>query len=247
MTKKSFAARWGYRLSLLAAVIALLGILGFRFDVMPFRMALSGLAGGALVASAAAALSIIGLAVTASGRRAGRGIAIVGLVMGLLIAVPVFYYRHLGTTVPPIHDISTDLTDPPQFIVMARDRPPGLNTLDRTSPPDLAARQQAAYPEIKTLALPMPPDQLFDRAAATAHNMGWDIVLADKSTGHLEAIDTTPVMGFKDDIVIRLRPEAPYTLVDIRSVSRVGESDLGTNARRIRHFLALLQEPDLGS
>ena len=84
-------------------------------------------------------------------------------------------------------------------------------------------------------------EAVFDRAVQVATAMGWDIYLLDRNAGVIEAVDTTTLMGFKDDIVIRLRTNAQGTLVDLRSVSRVGVSDMGANAKRINAFLQRLQ------
>ena len=96
-------------------------------------------------------------------------------------------------------------------------------------------------PDLAAITLPLPPDQVFDRALAAAQDAGWELVTADKGTGRIEATDTTRWFGFKDDVVVRLAPGESGTRVDVRSVSRVGGSDVGTNARRIREYLERLQ------
>lgn len=101
--------------------------------------------------------------------------------------------------------------------------------------------QRAGYPDIAPITLPSPREQVFDRALAAAQEQEWQIVTADKSTGRIEATDTTSWFGFKDDIAIRLTAWGSGTRVDVRSVSRVGRNDTGTNARRIRRYLERLQ------
>lgn len=142
---------------------------------------------------------------------------------------------------PPIHDISTDLQDPPQFTAAEQQRGPGSNSLQ--TDPETLALQAAAYPELRTLVSGESYEAMFDRAVQAATAMGWDIYLQDRNAGLIEAVDTTAVMGFKDDIVIRLRTNAEGTLVDLRSVSRVGLGDMGANAARIDAFLARLAQP----
>jgi len=90
------------------------------------------------------------------------------------------------------------------------------------------------------LLLPMPAAQAFTAAVQTAEALGWEVVAADPVAGRLEATDTTFWFGFKDDIVVRIRSQPDGSRVDVRSVSRVGRSDVGTNARRIREFLRRL-------
>ena len=137
---------------------------------------------------------------------------------------------------PPIHDITTDAEDPPQFKAILPLREKASNSSDYGGP-EVARLQQAAYPDVKPLTLLTPPDQAIDRALAAACSLGWTIMQRDRQEGRIEAMDRTIWFGFTDDIVIRVRPENDGSRVDIRSVSRVGAGDMGTNADRIRKFM----------
>ena len=141
---------------------------------------------------------------------------------------------------PPIHDITTDAVDPPLFTAAEAVRGPEANPL--AIDPEVIEQQQAAYPDLDTLVTTLPIDEAFDRALAVARELGWEIYHEDRSAGVIEAVDTTPIMGFSDDIVIRVRSNAEGTLLDLRSVSRVGVSDLGANARRIGTFQQAFQQ-----
>jgi uncharacterized protein (DUF1499 family) len=160
------------------------------------------------------------------------------LVAATAFGVPLEWVRR-ARNVPPIHDISTDLENPPLFDAVVPLRADAPNTLDR--PDSLLQQQREGYPDIAPITLSAPLDQAFNRALDAAQEEGWDIVTADKSTGRIEATDTTRWFGFKDDVAVRLTPWGSGTRVDVRSVSRVGVSDAGTNARRIRRYLARLQ------
>lgn len=105
----------------------------------------------------------------------------------------------------------------------------------------IAAQQREACPDLQPLMLNVPPPKAFDRALATARAVGWDLVDADAATGRIEATDTTFWYGFKDDVVIRVRPAEGGSRVDVRSLSRVGGGDVGTNAKRIRAYLDALR------
>lgn len=135
---------------------------------------------------------------------------------------------------PPIHDITTDTRDPPVFTAAEQLRGPGANTLEIDV--QTIALQQQAYPDLQTILSDMSIDEVFDRALQVAKDMGWDIYLQDRNAGVIEAVDTTAIMTFKDDVVIRVRSNAQGTLLDLRSVSRVGIGDIGANAQRIRAF-----------
>ena len=141
---------------------------------------------------------------------------------------------------PRIHDISTDLQDPPVFTAAQQQRGSGSNSLDTA--PETRALQAAAYPEVQTLRSALEYEVIFDKAVRVAMELGWEIYRQDRNAGVIEAVDTTAIMGFKDDIVIRVRTSADGSLVDLRSVSRVGLGDLGANARRINSFIERMQQ-----
>ena len=147
---------------------------------------------------------------------------------------------------PSIHDITTDPEDPPAFVALLARR-----AGRRVSPPEYdgahaATEQRRAYPDLQPLMLAAPLAQVFDAATAAARTMGWEIVAADRDVARIEAIATTRLMRFKDDVVIRLRQDVTGVRVDVRSKSRLGRGDLGTNARRIRRYLAALTEIHAG-
>lgn len=147
-----------------------------------------------------------------------------------------------GGSYPTIHDISTDTIDPPAFTFAPSQRGADANTLEIDQ--DVIQQQQAAYPDLQTLLSPLSIDDAYNLALKVATNMGWDVFHQDSSAGMIEAVDTTSIMGFKDDIVIRIRSSAQGTLIDLRSVSRVGEGDLGANANRIRAFRDAFQQQE---
>jgi uncharacterized protein (DUF1499 family) len=137
---------------------------------------------------------------------------------------------------PMIHDISTDTSDPPDFISARELRKPGENTLDYGGE-KIAESQHAAYPDIKPLESNMEPDRAFERALEVAAQLKWTLISSDRSQGHIEAYDTSKLFGFVDDIVIRITPVGSGSRIDVRSVSRVGLSDVGANALRIHRFM----------
>ena len=207
---------------------------------VPLPAAFGGLALGVLLGAAAA---LAGVAALVMGWRRGQPISIpvtAGLVIGLLAFAVPFQRIFAARGLPAIHDISTDVQNPPAFqaVLPLRDGAPN----DVAFRPETANEQLRAYPDIRPLVLTEPPDAVFARALDAAREMDWDIVAADRAAGRLEATATTRWFGFRDDVVVRLTPESTGgTRVDVRSVSRVGRGDLGTNAARIREFLAELQ------
>ncbi|MEP5730169.1 MAG: DUF1499 domain-containing protein [Sulfitobacter sp.] len=135
----------------------------------------------------------------------------------------------------PIHNISTDTENPPAFLVLDESRPGARNPLEYGGP-ELAAAQAAAYPDIAPLETDLTTDVAYHRALDIAQSMGWDIVASDEDTLRFEATARTSVFYFADDVVVVVTPQNEGSRVDMRSVSRVGRSDQGVNAARIRAF-----------
>ena len=141
----------------------------------------------------------------------------------------------------PIHDISTDTADPPQFVEVAKLRTENENPAEYAGA-ETAAIQKEAYPDLQPLILLDPRTFVFNTALQVAEDMGWEIVGTDMEAGRIEAVATTSFVGFKDDVVIRVRARSAETIVDVRSKSRIGRGDMGVNAERVRSYLAALKE-----
>jgi len=139
-------------------------------------------------------------------------------------------------SVPPIHDISTDLVNPPEFVAIAPLRADAPNPVAYDGI-ETAEQQRESYPELQTLTYPQPKAELVAAVEQAVKNLGWELVNTDTSKGIVEATDTTMWFGFKDDVVVRVGDQGSERLVDIRSKSRVGGSDLGKNAERIHTLI----------
>ena len=222
--------------------LALLALAGPSYRIgLPLGFGFGMLRYAAYVGLAALVLGLGTAAWQWKRSRAAAAVAVVGSVVALVAVFIPWSLQRRAQGVPPIHDISTDLENPPVFDAIVPLRADAPNPLDRT--PDVTLQQREGYPDLAPLTLPEPSGQVFARARETAERLGWRIVRADASTGLIEATDTTRWFGFVDDVVVRVTPWGTGTRVDVRSVSRVGRSDIGTNAERIRDFLAALQEP----
>ena len=212
----------------------------FRTGFVLFRLALFGGLAAAVVALAGLVLALLARA----GRMALLALAAFGL-LGVVAAAPLMQLRAAGR-VPPIHDISTDLDDPPRFVAVLPRRQGAPNPAEHGGGA-LAAQQRAGYPDLGPAHFAEPPERVFARAVEVARRLGWEVVEAAPAEGRLEATDRTRWLGFRDDVVVRVRADRGGTRVDVRSVSRVGRSDLGTNARRIRTFLEALRASPAGA
>ena len=235
-------AKWGLWIAVAALVVLAVCVIGNRTELIHFGIAVRGLALAAALGLVVVVVSAAGIIRTMTSNRSGARLAIAGLVLGLLVAAPVVQAILAGSQVPGIHDITTDLDNPPSFDAVVALRGEGSNPLDRAAPEDLAALQAQAYPDITTIMLAEQPGRVFEAAVETARDLGWAIVAMNPETGLIEATATTRVMNFRDDVAIRVAERDDGAAVDIRSVSRVGISDLGANANRIRTFRDALKK-----
>ncbi len=235
-------AQWSPNLASFALIVTLMAVLLIRLGRVDYPAGFVVLGTG--LALAALAIVLSGLAfirIWQEGRR-GLGSAIRGVLIGALVLGYPAWFGIKAVTLPWINDISTDIDNPPAF---SRSQA-ALQTRGGRVPPDVspdARRQQRdAYPEVAPLTLDLSPEEAFEIVRKAAQNRGWQIIETSRpggrtGLGRLEAVDRTLVMRLPDDITVRLRPRADGTRIDIRSASRFGQHDFGSNAARIRRFL----------
>lgn len=224
-------------LALLVALAALMSGLGTRWGFWSFGTGFKILRYSAMAAIATAVLALIAAILTRPGvPRRGFVLSILGLIVSLVVVGIPYQFMRAAKGVPPIHDITTDVDNPPQFVAVLPLRKDAANPAEYGGP-EVARQQQQAYPDIQPLLLQLPQQRAFQRALDAAKAMGWEIVAADAAAGHIEATARTFWFGFRDDVVVRLTSVGERTVVDVRSVSRVGRGDVGTNAKRVREYL----------
>jgi uncharacterized protein (DUF1499 family) len=226
------AAPLGYRLRLWSAIAALTKVVAL------------GLVAGAL----AALLALVSLATGGWQVGAGTTVMLVAIVVigAAAVALPLRVKKIAAQT--PFNDVTTDTSNAPgleALLALRRAEVPGAGSVYDGA--RLAALQKRTYPDLAPLNLAAPPGDAFKRALSAARSMGWTIVAEDAARGRIEAFDKTLWFGFVDDIAIRVAPEGSGARIDMRSLSRVGISDLGKNATRIRAFFATLKQPSPAS
>jgi uncharacterized protein (DUF1499 family) len=230
-------------LAIMAVALLAIGPIGWRAGWWHFRFALLTLMPwAAYFGLAALAVSVISLLL---GRRwiewRGVATAVAAFAVGGLIAYVPWHYDQIRQSVPPIHDITTDPDNPPAFVAVVATRAAEGDNPVQYGGPKLAAQQRQAYPDIAPLNLALGRDAAFDQALATAQQMGWTIIATDNAAGRIEACERSRWFGFTDDIVVRVTASGSGSRIDVRSSSRVGRSDFGVNAARIRAYLAGLK------
>ena len=236
-------------LAMIAVALLALGPIGWRVGWWPLRFALLTLMPWAAYFGIAAL--IVSAATLAFGwsriESRGIGVAILAFAVGGLIAYVPWHYDQIRRTVPPIHDITTDPDNPPTFIAAVPVREAAGDNSVAYEGAKLADQQRRAYPEIVPLTLALPPGAAFSRALDTAQRMRWTILAVDDAAGRIEASDRSRWFGFTDDIVIRITPSGSGSLIDLRSSSRLGRSDFGVNAARVKAYLDALRAASGGS
>lgn len=231
-------ATWARNLAVFSVVAVIGSILIVRFGFLEMKPALATFFGALGCAGLSILVGLLGFAaIWHNGTRGMSRILLAFLIDALVLAYPAylaFQYRRL----PPIHDITTDPIDPPRFEALAR-----LRTGEDTNTAVYAGlysaeQQQKAYPDIEPVQLQVPAERAFAIALHLVHKRKWLVI--DERTprpplrvGHIEAVARTPIMGFREDVSIRVVPDGDDSRVDIRSSSRFFASDLGSNAARI--------------
>ncbi|HTT14025.1 MAG TPA: DUF1499 domain-containing protein, partial [Burkholderiaceae bacterium] len=210
----------------------------YRLSWWSLRVSLFWLLGASIVLGALAVLVSLVAAFLArrfSGAQ-GFGAALAGVLLGAVVGGYPAAHAIKARRVPPIHDVTTDTANPPVFVALAETRRAAPNGLDYAGD-EVAALQKRAYPDVMTLRSSLPPAELFARAVKVVADSGWQVVESMPQEGRLEATATTRMFGFKDDVVVRVRAATDGSELDVRSMSRIGTSDIGANAARIRAFM----------
>ncbi|MGB8401367.1 DUF1499 domain-containing protein [Bradyrhizobium sp.] len=238
----SSLATWARNLAIFSVVAVLVSILIVRFGILEMKPALATFFG----ALACAGLSIlVGLAAFAAiWQNGSRGMGRVLLAL-LIDAVVLAYPAYLGLQyrkLPPIYDVTTDPIDPPRFEALAR-----LRTGEGTNSAVYAGlysaeQQRLAYPEIETVELEVPVQRAYEVALQLVTKRKWLVIderppQLPRRIGRIEAVARTPIMGFREDISIRITPDGEDSRVDIRSASRYFDNDLGSNAARVSRLI----------
>jgi len=267
MVKEAGTSEQGLKFTLtIAAVICLLaglamGLLAIAgpfavwLGMADFRMGfgllqtVNGWADWIAILSVLVGIGIIALGKAKSLQQAGKlgGIALAGAAVAALSwYIPETFRPPEGT--PAIHDIATNPDDPLQYIAIAPLRADAANNMEygvmagtEMTPAEHRRLQREAYPDIVPQRFEAPVGEVYERALSAAESLGWEIVDADPQAARIEATDTTFWFRFKDDVVIEITEDGNGSVLNARSLSRVGRSDVGKNSARLREFFALLE------
>ncbi len=238
-------AIWARRFAFFSLVATVLSIIVVRSGFLEIQPSLATFGGALVFAVLGILLGLAAFVTIWKDGLNGLGHALLAIFIGALLLAYPAYLGVKAYKLPQISDVTTDPIDPPRFEAIARVRPRNANPIIYAGL-YAAEQQRRAYPNIEPLLVSVPPKAAFDAAFAIANKRRWRVVDTRDPTptreGRIEAVARTPIMGFRDDIVIRVRPAPDGARLDVRSASRYGRHDFGTNAARIRNLLDDIEE-----
>ena len=242
----SAAALWSRRLALFGLVVGLISVALARSGLVDATAALA-------VLGAAVTITFMGLLLGGAGSvviwrtgRRGVGSIVGGALLALLLLGYPAWLAAQAARLPPLTDVSTDLIDPPDFARSSRALAARAGIAHGLVPLEAREAQRRAFPNVSPIVLDLDADEAWEIVLKAVAARKWRVVDQVKpggriGIGHIDAVDKTLVMGFPEDVTIRVRPLAGQTRIDIRSASRFGRHDFGNNARRIQRFAQELQ------
>ncbi len=239
---KRTIAKIFFYLSLTATLVFIFSGYGYQWDIWSMGMGFTLLRYSAYAAIGLVITQVISLFIMKGAGAKAISFLVIGIFLTGAVSGTALYWQNKAQNVPPIHDISTDLTTPPEFVSMVRLR------ADAPNPPEYAgeetaAAQEEAYPHIQPLIVTTGKQEVIDEIVMLIVSRNWDMVSINRAEGRVEATEKLPWFGFKDDVVLRVTEieNGTSTRVDMRSKSRIGRSDVGVNADRIEAFLKDLE------
>ncbi|MBI4651926.1 DUF1499 domain-containing protein [Candidatus Desantisbacteria bacterium] len=231
----------GFYLAIVFTLTAIFSGLGTRWALWDFRTGLKIFRWAVYAEMIAFVITLVLCILTVNKQsKPAFTLSIIGFLISISVLSIALKWMYTAKSVPAIHDITTDIENPPEFDMILKLRK------DAPNPPEyggkqISSQQIKAYPDIKPTIIKLIKIDAYELCLAIAKEMNWEIVNTKQNEGFIEATDRTFWFGFKDDIVIRITPFDNSSRIDLSSVSRVGRSDIGTNAKRIQKFLKKLE------
>lgn len=230
--------KWGAAFSVTGALTVLLSGYGYQWCWWHYSFGFNLAPWGTGITILGGILAGVGIYRMKEKLRTFTLMGITGILLAIIAIVNAgYWYYEIQKGYPPIHDISTDTENPPQFAAIVPLRKDAPNPAEYAGE-ETAAFQKEFYPDIETLTVNYDFDETYDRALMAAREMRWILVGESREEGRIEAYEKLAWFGFIDDVVIRVDTVAAGSEIDVRSKSRIGRGDLGVNAKRIRVYLA---------
>ncbi|MBR0900409.1 DUF1499 domain-containing protein [Bradyrhizobium tropiciagri] len=235
-------ATWSRNLAIFSVVAVVVSILIVRFGFLEVKPALATFFGALGLAGLSILLGLAAFAAIWQNGTRGMGRILLAFVINAAVLAYPAYLTYQYRKLPRLYDVTTDPIDPPKFEALAR-----LRTGEGTNPAAYAGlasaeRQRTAYPDIETVELEVPADRAYEMTLRLVNRRKWLVIDArapqpPRRIGRIEAVARTPIMGFREDVSIRVTPDDEDSRVDIRSASRYFDTDLGSNAARVKRLI----------
>jgi hypothetical protein len=239
-------AAWSGRLAVFALVAVIISVIVVRGDLLEIVPAMAMFLSALALAGLAMLLALASSVVIWRQGLGGIGRSVLGFFLGAALLAYPGYLALKAYSLPAIKDVTTDTARPPRFDVAARLRPRGTNDYQ----PGTAALQRGAYPDIVSLQVLRPPAAAYEAALAVIRKHKWSVIDArppqGRREGSIEAVARSLIMGFRDDVAIRVSALGAGAQIDIRSASRYGWHDFGANASRVRQLLEEIDDATSG-
>lgn len=230
-----------FYLSLLTVLVFVASGYGYNWGFWSLGLAFTLLTYSAYAAIVLTVIGLISIWILRKGRAKAIVVAVLAVLLTSSVSLTALYWQQRAQSVPPIHDISTDLENPPEFSAIVRLRAEAPNPAEYAGP-ETADAQREAYPEIQPIILADDLQDVMDAAVLLITAREWKLIAINRNQGRIEATETLAWFGFKDDVVLKFTESVEGTQVDMRSKSRIGRSDVGVNAKRIEAFLEDLED-----
>jgi uncharacterized protein (DUF1499 family) len=227
-------------LSLAASFLFLISGYGYQWEIWSLSVGFTLLRYSAYTAIGVTLISLASIWFLRKSKTRAITYTVVACLLSGIVSGTALFWNYRAQSAPPIHDISTDLESPPEFIALLRVRAGAPNQPDYPGGAT-ADEQRRAYPHIQPLELDVEIQEVMDAAVMLLARRNWEFVAINRNEGRIEATEKLPWFGFSDDVILRFTRTPTGTVVDMRSKSRVGRGDLGVNARRIDRFLKDLE------
>lgn len=237
---KRFIAKTLFYLSLLTTLIFILSGYGYQWDIWTLGMGFFLLRYSAYAAIGLLIAQLLALFFMKKSGAKAVSMLVVGVMFTLLISGTALYWQQKAQGVPPIHDITTDMENPPEFVAMVRLREDAQNPPEYSGV-EAAEAQREAYPNVQPLMTAVPKQEVIDEIVTLIVSRKWALVSINRQEGRVEATEKLAWFGFKDDVILRVTETDSGSRVDMRSKSRIGRSDVGVNADRIESFMTDLE------
>ena len=241
LVKEAHEATWARRVALFFLQLLIFTVLLHHFASLTTPAAMNLVTVSVIGLSIAVLIAVGAIVRIWIGGETGASQAIVAILIALVGLAGPAWFAAQYFMLPPLTAIETTPSEPLEFKMLAKTRPADANPVENLDEIGIE-EQQEAYPDIRPMALERSATEVFNLVQEAVRRLGWTVAISEPpgndGVGRIEATDRTLIMGFTDDVAVQVKGDDTQAKIDVRSVSRYGQHDLGTNAARVRTLFA---------